>query len=220
VTGARPTAHLPPSDRMVAFTDAAVAIALTLLVLPLVDIVPEAARAGEPATAVITDNLAPIGSFLLSFAVIARFWSVHHRLYGYEHRLTPALVQLNLLWVLTIAVLPFPTEMLASFDTHVFVVPFYLAVLLVCSASLTTMTVLMRRTAVADGKDEGVPETFVVGSLASTTTMVIALVVVLAVPSVGPWALLILIADRLVEPLVRRLRGDPADRARRRPGPT
>ncbi len=73
---------------MIAFTDAAVAIALTLLVLPLVDIVPEAAHSGEPAVAVVTDNLAPIGSFLLSFAVIARFWSVHHRLFGYEHRLT------------------------------------------------------------------------------------------------------------------------------------
>jgi uncharacterized membrane protein len=219
VTGARSVAHLPPSDRMVAFTDAAVAIALTLLVLPLVDIVPDAARAGEPATAVITDNLAPIGSFLLSFAVIAQFWSAHHRLYGYEHRLTPALVQLNLLWVLTIAVLPFPTEMLATFKAREFVVAFYLAVLLICSASLTTMTIIMRRTAVADGKDDGVPESFVVGSLASTATMVVALVVVLAAPSVGPWALLILIADRLVEPLVRRLRGDSADRAERRTGP-
>jgi uncharacterized membrane protein len=200
--------RLPSSDRMIAFTDAAVAIALTLLVLPLVDIVPEAARAGEPAKAVITNNLAPIGSFLLSFAVIARFWTAHHRLFGFEHRLTRALVQLNLLWVLTIAVLPFPTEMIASFNTRMFVVPFYLAVLLVCSASLTTMTVMMRRTAVADGNDDGVPESFVVGSLASTTTIVIALVVVLAIPSVGPWAFFILLADAVIEPLIRRLRGD------------
>ncbi len=129
--------RLPSSDRMVAFTDAAVAIALTLLVLPLVDIVPEAYRSGEPAIEVVTNNLAPIGSFLLSFVVIARFWSSHHRLYGYDHRLTRALVQLNLLWVLTIAVLPFPTEMVATFPVRVFVVPFYLGVLLVCSASLS-----------------------------------------------------------------------------------
>lgn len=200
--------HLPPSDRMVAFTDAAVAIALTLLVLPLVELVPEAAHSAEPASSVITGNLAPIGSFLLSFVVIARFWSAHHRLYGYRHRLTRTLVQLNLLWVLTIAVLPFPTEMLASLPARGFVVSFYLAVLLVCSASLTAMAVLMRRTAVADGADDGVPEDFVVGSLASTTTVLMALVVVLVSPVVGPWVFFVLLADPVLEPLIHRLRAD------------
>ncbi len=201
---------LPPSERMVAFTDAAVAIALTLLVLPLVDIVPEAAHSGENAVELITHNLAAIGSFLLSFAVIARFWSVHHRLFGYDHRLTPALVQLNLLWVLTIAVLPFPTEMIASFVTRGYVVAVYLVVLLVCSACLSVMTIMMRRTAVQDGAANGVPEEFVVGSLASTTTMVVALAVELAFPAVGPYALFILLADPVFMPLIRRLRGDRA----------
>ncbi len=215
MTGAQREARLPPSDRMIAFTDAAVAIALTLLVLPLVDLVPEAARSGEPAVAVVTDHLAPIGSFLLSFVVIARFWSSHHRLFGYDHRLTRSLVQLNLLWVLTIAVLPFPTEMVASFNPRGFVSAFYLGVLLVCSASLTTMAIIMRRTAVRDGTDDGVPEPFVTGLLASTTTFVIALGVELAVPSLGAYVFFILFADPLVEPVVRRLRGDPARRAAR-----
>ena len=214
MTGAKPRSRLPPSDRMIAFTDAAVAIALTLLVLPLVDIVPEAARSGEPAVQVVTENVATIGSFLLSFVVIARFWSAHHRLFGYDHRLTRALVQLNLLWVLTIAVLPFPTEMIASFNAHGFVADFYLAVLLACSTSLTTMAVVMRRTAVRDGNDDGVPEPVVTGLLSSTTTFLIAFVVALAVPSLGAFAFFVLFADPLVEPVVRRLRGG---RARRTP---
>lgn len=214
MTGAKPEARLPPSDRMIAFTDAAVAIALTLLVLPLVDIVPEAARSGEHAVEVVTKNVAPIGSFLLSFAVIARFWAAHHRLFGYEHRLTRSLVQLNLLWVLTIAVLPFPTEMIASFDTHGFVTPFYLGVLLACSTFLTTMAVVMRRTAVRDGTDDGVPEPAVTGLMSSTATFVIAFVVALAVPSLGAFVFFVLFADPVVEPVVRRLRGG---RARRTP---
>lgn len=191
---------------MVAFTDAAVAIALTLLVLPLVDLVPEAAESGEPASTLITQHLAPIGSFLLSFAVIARFWSVHHRLFGYANRLTGPLVQLNLLWVLSIAVLPFPTEMLASFDGDHFVVPFYLAVLLVCSASMSTMTAMLRSTAVRDGADDGVPEEFVVGSWASTCTIVLALVLALAVPGIGPWVFFVLLADPVFSPVIRRMR--------------
>jgi uncharacterized membrane protein len=207
--------HLPPSDRMVAFTDAAVAIALTLLVLPLVELVPEAAHSDEPAVTVITHNLAPIGSFLLSFVVIGRFWTAHHRLFGFGHRLTRTLVQLNLLWVLTIAVLPFPTEMMASLPTRGFVVDFYLVVLVVCSASLTTMAILMRRTALADGDDTGVPEDYVVGSLASTTTMVIALVVALAFPVVGPWVFFVLVTDPLIEPLIHRIRGTGTPRGPR-----
>jgi uncharacterized membrane protein len=197
---------------MIAFTDAAVAIALTLLVLPLVDIVPEAARSGEPAVEVVTNNLAAVGAFLLSFVVIARFWSAHHRLFGYEHRLTRPLVQLNLLWVLTIAVLPFPTEMVASFDAHGFVAAFYLGVLLVCSACLATMAMTMRRSAVRDGNDDGVPEAVVTGMLASTTTFVIALVVALAAPSLGAYVFFVLLGDPLVEPVVRRLRGDRSPR--------
>jgi uncharacterized membrane protein len=200
--------RLPGAERMVAFTDAAVAIALTLLVLPLVELVPEAARAQEPASAVVTHNLVPIGSFLLSFVVIARFWSAHHRLFGFATRLTPLLVQLNLLWVLTIAVLPFPTEMISRFESSHFVPPFYLAVLLVCSATLSAMAIVMQRTAVRDGEEDGVPESFVVGSLASTATMVVALAVVLIFPDLGAFAFFILAADPLFTPLIRRARGD------------
>jgi uncharacterized membrane protein len=199
---------------MVAFTDAAVAIALTLLVLPLVDIVPEAVRSGDDAVQLISQHLAQIGSFLLSFWVIARFWTAHHRLFGYEHRLTRGLVQLNLLWVLTIAVLPFPTEMIASFADRGYVVALYIAVLLACSTSLSVMTIVMRRTAIADGVADGVPEAMVVGSLASTATMVVALIVNLAFPAVGPWALVVLLADPVFAPLVRRLRGDAPSRRR------
>lgn len=201
--------RLPRAERMVAFTDAAVAIALTLLVLPLVELVPEAAHAKEPASSVITHNLVPIGSFLLSFAVIARFWTTHHRLFGFSARLTPWLVRLNLLWVLTIAVLPFPTEMISSFEADHFAPPFYLAVLLVCSATLAAMTIVMQRTALRDGDTDGVPESFVVGSLASTSTMVAALVVVLVFPDLGAWVFFVLVADPLFTPLVRRLRGRP-----------
>ncbi|MCD2195519.1 TMEM175 family protein [Actinomycetospora endophytica] len=207
-SGAKPEDRLPRAERMVAFTDAAVAIALTLLVLPLVELVPEAVHANEPASSVVTHNLVAIGSFLLSFVVIARFWTVHHRLFGFSVRLTPGLVRLNLLWVLTIAVLPFPTEMISSFESDHFAPPFYLSVLLVCSATLSAMTIVMQRTAARDGDEDGVPESFVVGSLASTSTMVAALVVVLIFPDLGAWAFLVLIADPVFEPVIRRLRGD------------
>jgi uncharacterized membrane protein len=61
-------------DRLVAFTDAVVAIAITLLVLPLADLVHEAAAKHETSWEVISKNQSQIFSFLLSFVVIARMW--------------------------------------------------------------------------------------------------------------------------------------------------
>ena len=68
-------------DRLVFFTDAVVAIAITLLVLPLVDVVPVAAQNGQSATEVITDHQPEVFGFLLSFAVITRLWFAHHNFF-------------------------------------------------------------------------------------------------------------------------------------------
>jgi uncharacterized membrane protein len=62
-------------ERLVYFSDAVVAIALTLLVLPLAEAVPEAVSKHADSLKVITENQWKIYSFLLSFAVIARLWS-------------------------------------------------------------------------------------------------------------------------------------------------
>lgn len=58
-------------DRLVFFTDAVAAIAITLLVLPLVDSVTEAAHDGLSVEQFIGNNVAAISGFALSFLVIA-----------------------------------------------------------------------------------------------------------------------------------------------------
>jgi uncharacterized membrane protein len=59
-------------DRLVFFTDAVTAIAITLLILPLVDSVERAAGEGHSAAQFIGDNLSQLAAFGLSFVVIAR----------------------------------------------------------------------------------------------------------------------------------------------------
>ena len=66
-------------DRFLTFIDAIVAIAVTLLVLPLVDLVGELEK-GISVQQLLEDNKAPIGAFLLSFLVISQVWLGQHRL--------------------------------------------------------------------------------------------------------------------------------------------
>jgi len=59
------------TERLVFFTDAVVAIAATLLILPLVDRVPEAARESADLADFFAVNGAQVAAFFLSFVVIA-----------------------------------------------------------------------------------------------------------------------------------------------------
>ncbi|HEV7979968.1 TMEM175 family protein [Amycolatopsis sp.] len=68
-------------ERLVFFSDAVVAIAMTLLILPLVDVIPELVAEHGKSIEAITKNQWQIYGFLLSFAVISRFWIFHHHIF-------------------------------------------------------------------------------------------------------------------------------------------
>jgi uncharacterized membrane protein len=186
------------TDRLILFTDAVVAIAITLLVLPLVDVVGEAADAGEPSVEVITGNLPAIFSFALSFAVIARLWLVHHRLFGRVARVTRRLVFWNMLWVFTIVALPFSTEMVGEYGEDPFTQGLYIGSVLASSICLAVLSVLVQGRVVPS-------------AVGPSVMLAVALVLVLVVPAVGYFALLLLAASPLFERLLaRKLGSEPA----------
>jgi uncharacterized membrane protein len=180
-------------ERIVLFTDAVVAIAITLLVLPLVDAVSEAVAAGAPSTHVITENRGQIFSFLVSFYVIAQLWSAHHRLLEGVTAARRGVFTLNMLWVLTIVMLPFVTEMIGGYGNDRFTVLLYIGMVLASSACLTALSVVIRGRLVADA-----------GS--ATGLLLVALLLAVFVPPVGYAGLLLLVLSPLVERLWRRWR--------------
>jgi TMEM175 potassium channel family protein len=99
-------------DRVLFFSDAVFAIAITLLV---VDIrVPEVvANAGHQ----LYESRSKILSFVISFLVIGLFWIGHHRLFRYITALDRALIFINLIFLGTIAFLPYPTALLFAGNT-------------------------------------------------------------------------------------------------------
>jgi TMEM175 potassium channel family protein len=93
-------------DRVLFFSDAIFAIAITLLVIEIR--VPGIDEAGKQ----LRSALPNIFSFALSFAVIGLFWMGHHSLFRYITALDRPLITLNLAFLGTIAFLPYPTALL------------------------------------------------------------------------------------------------------------
>jgi uncharacterized membrane protein len=103
-------------DRILTFADAVVAIAVTLLILPLVDAA-DVSHLKSVGT-LVNDNRDTLFAFALSFVVIIRFWLDHHRLYGRVVDYTLPLVWVNFLWLFSIVFLPFPTELIGAGSSH------------------------------------------------------------------------------------------------------
>lgn len=95
-------------ERIFLFSDAVMAIAITLLVLDLR--VPEGpAGLGRALIALWPSYL----SYLLSFFIIGNYWLSHHRLFRAIGRYDDRLVWLGLVFLFFIALLPFSTKLIA-----------------------------------------------------------------------------------------------------------
>ena len=103
-------------DRLVFFTDAVTAIAITLLILPLIDLVPDYAAAHPHGTVgrFIGEYARQIEAFLLSFVIIAQLWLANHRALEPVGRQSRPLLTLSLAGALTVVVLPLPMALFAS----------------------------------------------------------------------------------------------------------
>lgn len=96
--------------RVEAFSDGVFAIAITLLILD----VHVPSSSGHLAAALKRQWPTYI-AFLISFAFIGIMWVNHHRLFNHIRRSDNRLMFLNLLLLLGVTVVPFPTALLAAY---------------------------------------------------------------------------------------------------------
>jgi uncharacterized membrane protein len=90
--------------RLEAFSDGVFAIAITLLVLTIA----QPANYHDLARQ-LADRWPSLAAYAVSFAVIGIMWLNHHSIFGHFARVDRGLVYLNLLLLLTVAFLPYPT---------------------------------------------------------------------------------------------------------------
>jgi len=110
------------AERLTFFSDAVVAIAITLLALELP--LPEGATSAELLRS-LGDHQSEYISFLISFAVIGGHWRAHHRLFHYVTTLGGGLIRLSFGWLLMQVIMPFATKVVAEDGAFEFRFVFY-----------------------------------------------------------------------------------------------
>jgi TMEM175 potassium channel family protein len=99
------------ADRMIVFSDAVMAVAITLLVLDLK--LPEGVTDAGLAGA-LQGSLHALGVYVLSFIVIGLLWMGHHQQFSYIRRVDGVMLWLNLFFLMTIGLIPFVTSLLSD----------------------------------------------------------------------------------------------------------
>jgi uncharacterized membrane protein len=202
----------PRPERIIAFSDGVVAIAITLVVLPLVDTARDADL--RSVGQFLSDNAPALGAAALSFVVIANFWEAHHTVFERIEGITRGMLRTNFAWLAAIVFLPLPTVLLVG--THSgdrLGTVLYIGTMVVATSSLAVTTELGRRAGVvrAPEGDEPSEATLRRRRWLPAVLMIVALVLAAAVPGVGAWALLVLLVSIPAE-RVWRVRGDRAGR--------
>jgi uncharacterized membrane protein len=149
-------------DRLTIFSDAVVAIAITLLAIDL------PVPAGDTVSELLSSARHSSGhyaAFLISFFAIAGAWSQHHDVFRYAKRMDGRLRTINTVWLLMIVLTPFATKLLTArgnptLDAHALRFGFYALLQALTSGAMLGML----RHMLSRDQLPGMPASFVAGT--------------------------------------------------------
>lgn len=188
-------------SRIVAFSDGVFAIAITLLVLSFD--VPSQLH-GKELTQALWDERHDFLAYAISFAVIGRYWVVHHRFFtdviGFDSRL----LGLNILYLAWIVLIPFSSEVLGDHGAEAPAIVLYAVNLTLVALTGWWMAADARRAGLARVSDEKARE-FSIRSGFIALVFLASIPIAFVDPELAPLFWLVLMLD-------------PASRMRRRTG--
>lgn len=141
--------HEVEFSRIVAFSDGVFSIAITLLVLELK--LPVEHLTNNELWNAIGDQREQFLAYGISFAVIARFWLVHHAFFSEVKAFDTRLIGLNLFYLAWIVLIPFSSQVLGEYGGQ-------LPAVVVYSANLTAV-VLVGQWMAWDARHAGLAKT-------------------------------------------------------------
>ena len=92
-----------PKERLAAFTDAVLAIIMTILVLEL-------ARPAEPTIEAFWELRGEFAAYALSFWWLGSFWMSHHNLWAKAERIDTAVLHISMLVMFCLSLVPYATS--------------------------------------------------------------------------------------------------------------
>jgi TMEM175 potassium channel family protein len=114
----RTTAETRDTNRLEAFSDGVIAIAITLLILEIH--VPDVTQTddGRQLWSHLWDLWPSYVGYLISFVIIGIMWANHHNIFKYIARVDHYLILINTLFLLFVGFIPFTTGLLAEYLGH------------------------------------------------------------------------------------------------------
>jgi uncharacterized membrane protein len=113
--------------RIEMLSDGVFAIAMTLLVIEIhVPVVADGAYSMVSLWKGLAHIFPSVASYVVSFTVLAMYWTSHHALFHFFTKtVNRTLLQLNMLYLMLLALIPFSTALLAAYHTNLLAVWVY-----------------------------------------------------------------------------------------------
>ncbi len=186
------------TDRFLFFNDAVFAIAITLLALEIK--LPSNVNFDSDASVLqgLMEALPHFFGFVLSFLIIGMYWILHLRKYSTMVGYNATFLFLNLIFLMAIAFMPFPTSLMSESATTPAVI-LYAASLAVASIMAAVTWVYAARKGFVGGVSEQFIRQGTWGPLTSATIFLGSIVIALFDASLAMWSWWLLVpALRLV----------------------
>lgn len=199
-------------ERTVFFSDAVIAIAMTLLAieLPLPN--------GDTPNAVWHSFVANLSgeylAFFISFAVISLFWYRHHRSFERVARINTAMIAWNLVGLAAIVLIPFATRMLSpeavglhgEQENGFALGPiFYSSIMLLWGASYVLVVITAERDGLwREGTPTGMAGNMIFGACAALAMFAVSIPIALLDPGLAQLSWILIPVVSTVAPRVRR----------------
>lgn len=120
-------------DRIQSFSDGVFAVAITLLILDVrLPIVPLGKTNNSVVAHALWKQYPHYLAYLISFLVIGAFWMGHHRFFDRLARHDETFAWLNVLYLMSVVFIPFPTSVLSEYGETRVAVVFYASAIVVC----------------------------------------------------------------------------------------
>jgi uncharacterized membrane protein len=125
-------------ERVIFFSDAVFAIAITLLVLEIRLPTPTESVKDAELLSKLLGLWQSYMAYVLSFLVIGTFWIGHHRKFHFIRRTDPMLIRLNLLFLMIVAFVPFPSAIISEYSGRTATI-FYAIIMMLASLCMAAI---------------------------------------------------------------------------------